>query len=72
MNRKRHTDWWKCEMCEVIKPIITDAYRYEIFCPVCHRTMILMVRTEDDSPPPFPGKRDDTHRVGIGGRVREV
>ena len=56
-SRARHTDWWKCETCCVVEPVITAMYEYHKDCSSCRRCMVLMVRTADDSPPPFPGRK---------------
>lgn len=52
-----HTDWWRCDRCQIKRVQITDDFDYELSCPICGKAMKLVSRTPDEEmrrkvPPP--------------------
>lgn len=43
-----HTDWWRCDRCQVTQPRITDDYDYEMTCALCGKAMKLVERIPGD------------------------
>jgi hypothetical protein len=39
-----HTDWWRCDRCQVKRPQITDDFDYELSSPLCGKAMKLVSR----------------------------
>jgi hypothetical protein len=43
-----HTDWWRCDRCQIKQPRITEDFDYELSCPICGKAMKLLSRTPED------------------------
>jgi hypothetical protein len=39
-----HTNWWRCDRCQIKRVRIVADYDYELACPLCGKPMKLVSR----------------------------